>query len=1252
MSEKIEIQKLTPVISTVSSGKSSFLNVICNFDILQVSPGIVTKYVNIIRYNPNVGNNPKFYHLIVKKEGDGKEYQFFKELRTVIEGRENIKKRINEINENLGKNEVPYEDIFYMIEVGELGIIKDEEYLKNYALVDIPGLSEYIPTKEENLKNSDKKEIPSSLIEKKTPTPNKDISIEDKLRTKNIDKVKNYITGIFKIIKNKIDNGIIMFDAGRIMHEVSYKIIGDLYLVLNKPIKNYLILLGEFFNFTNNTLVPYSNFLLKYEIEMGKSFEHLLNYHFYNFSMKSKSKTENKGESFIEYLNNLLTNLEEENILAYKKNYIREQIEMIIGKSNFSEILNNIKETIKALKEKNKKYNLDLGIDENDFDKDIINKIPEDLKRNDDEDSESSDDENDDKANKKMPEINIEDFDGNITILLFYNKFIEGKYIPPISKENTKIINYFTMKNMLEKEEEILEKNEDDSTNKKIENILKKLDSFYEKYKDRCIKSSNQKTLFERNKNSAYRTLKNAKYFYIPIIGLNNAGKSTILNNLIGYQLLPNSNDETTKRGILIKYWEKDFPAIYKTKFKKEKDYYYFDSGNLLAKGVKNVFEILEGVNKDFINNEENFFYEIYTKIKFIDEFKYDNKLKNQICFIDLPGFGTNNNFESNDTYSHLMQCCKVFLFIFRNLIIKESSNRKMINKLYKSLISCKNNNDINDSSISTTKSFINKCYFIINCEEDQKISDKFLDKAKDDIKILNKRIDKNNINISFFNAEFYKNYIESLSRFEPPEKYIELELKSYNDLKENIYKGLENKNIHKTFCDYLKKKLKSKFQKIKKTTIKENEKLKENLKKFFEKNKEKIKDKYIEKIQKFLLLEKEELKNSHYFSESNYEDFSKDLDKFIKMGNKKREKEILNDLNEPFYNLDVIFDVSLISKKQKLEEKPKEIVQEPQFEKVLDEFQKDLDDVLKKIDKDYKPDNKKYNIITDLLEECIEELRNTLNSEKKKYLKEEKEIKDLNENNLKQTLFSSLIRNLSWLFSNNWKEIQDQFEECFNEQTKNLKDNLIKCINNYSENIENHYKECVKYFENIEKYLDIHPLEKDITKFEDYLSKKIDSINNTKINYIVQEIIDDIKEGSRECTSFEKSPTILDWIKNRTSNSLYLYEIIKFMIDNSMNKFNELKKKIDIIFTEYHQSIKDRINIRKNKIIDILKEKKEKEENEINILKAKNDEEKEKWEEKKRNYEKDKNEWENICQQYKDIKDEMDKIIDTIKEI
>ena len=63
---EIEIKNLCPMIAMISAGKTSLLKVLFDIDYLESSPGIGTKFVTIIRYNPEVGSNPKFYHLLLK----------------------------------------------------------------------------------------------------------------------------------------------------------------------------------------------------------------------------------------------------------------------------------------------------------------------------------------------------------------------------------------------------------------------------------------------------------------------------------------------------------------------------------------------------------------------------------------------------------------------------------------------------------------------------------------------------------------------------------------------------------------------------------------------------------------------------------------------------------------------------------------------------------------------------------------------------------------------------------------------------------------------------------------------------------------------------------------------------------------------------------------------------------------------------------------------------------------------------------
>ena len=62
MNEKMEIRNLTPVIATISAGKTSLLNAIFNIKFLEVSSHIGTKFVYIIRYNSKVGQVLIFYH--------------------------------------------------------------------------------------------------------------------------------------------------------------------------------------------------------------------------------------------------------------------------------------------------------------------------------------------------------------------------------------------------------------------------------------------------------------------------------------------------------------------------------------------------------------------------------------------------------------------------------------------------------------------------------------------------------------------------------------------------------------------------------------------------------------------------------------------------------------------------------------------------------------------------------------------------------------------------------------------------------------------------------------------------------------------------------------------------------------------------------------------------------------------------------------------------------------------------------------
>ena len=139
--QKIEKRKLVPIAAMVSAGKSKFLNVLYNINFLESRDNIATKFVNILRYNPNI-QKPCFYHLKVVKEGN--DYTFYKDLTEEIIGEEEIiEENININNELSAKLQTNYEDIFYMTEINDVPFIKDQKYLLTHDLCDLPGLSEY-----------------------------------------------------------------------------------------------------------------------------------------------------------------------------------------------------------------------------------------------------------------------------------------------------------------------------------------------------------------------------------------------------------------------------------------------------------------------------------------------------------------------------------------------------------------------------------------------------------------------------------------------------------------------------------------------------------------------------------------------------------------------------------------------------------------------------------------------------------------------------------------------------------------------------------------------------------------------------------------------------------------------------------------------------------------------------------------------------------------------------------------------------
>ena len=333
---KIEHRKIVPIAAMVSAGKSMFLNVLYNINLLECKAGIATKFVNILRYNPNI-NSPCFYHLKIIKEGN--EYIFYKDLNSEeVSGEDKIKEEIKNINNELAaKLKIEYEDIFYMTEINEAPFFKDKDYLLSHDLCDIPGLSEYNGTNGENENNTiNENEKNNNVIDKEfeeklkkgaeefglvinikekeeneekekkekkeeiNSSNNNKIEVEDDIFYDiNIENEDSYTTNIFNIIKNYVDGAIIVLSVENYNFTENFQLIAKLHKVTQKKINNFLIILNKMdksenpdediekckglliqnfpkcktFNINLNTFIAISTYQLQNELLMSKEFK-------------------------------------------------------------------------------------------------------------------------------------------------------------------------------------------------------------------------------------------------------------------------------------------------------------------------------------------------------------------------------------------------------------------------------------------------------------------------------------------------------------------------------------------------------------------------------------------------------------------------------------------------------------------------------------------------------------------------------------------------------------------------------------------------------------------------------------------------------------------------------------------------------------------------------------------------------------------------------------------------------------------
>ena len=291
----------------------------------------------------------------------------------------------------------------------------------------------------------------------------------------------------------------------------------------------------------------------------------------------------------------------------------------------------------------------------------------------------------------------------------------------------------------------------------------------------------------------------------ISFIGDIGVGKSSILNGIIGENILP-TGFECTNRGIIIRHsFEKDAKfKLYKTKLIiKEEGYqycYFKDDNNAICIGSNNIKNFLNIQNNDNNIKDDNIFFVIIGYLKIFDFIKLNEEIIKKIEFIDLPGQDRRNiSLNEKKYYEKILSFSNCFIFVNDIQTIEDKNSLENLSYWY-----LRYKHKIFPT---VNKNFIKNCIFLIN-KSDMVRSD-FIGNIKQTfenilIKIISKienNIQKNDINISFFSGKLFLHVIYY---------YIYLLENDPYSLINNLYNEYRTSNINleESFISYINEKL------------------------------------------------------------------------------------------------------------------------------------------------------------------------------------------------------------------------------------------------------------------------------------------------------------------------------------------------------------------------------------------------------------------------------------------------------------
>lgn len=638
-----------PVIGKCNSGKSTFLNYLLHQrEILEMKADISTRFICIIRHDPTL-SSPKIYKAkfevrdtIFENDNDKDLYNFIEDEE--IESNEEIKNIIIKKNEELKYHSNNNNDYFLIMKIN-IPFFNEPDlapYANYFEFMDIPGLNE------------------SNIIEK-------DNFFLNRLFPYFINNIK-FCFFVFDTEQYHGNDAIKVFNNTLSLFEEEKEIIckNSIYIFnkIDKP-ENKKLAIQNFESYLKETLkiddkidyIPCSSDLL---LQNSFKFENYLNY---LESILNNIPSDNKT--------NINTYIEE-NLYTDFGIKVEENLDDDFCPNDYQK--NEYKKFEEKIKNSNRINISDYFYYKNFFRQNIKKSTPKDIEL---------------KIKTKLLNLFKETIDSYINFNEFENLMEE--ILTNLGIESEKIedikLNIKSRKIISLKKNPISIYNSFDVVMKKI--ISLKRYEYFDKMIEEC---------------SAYENfIKKEIKIRIPTLGCYSCGKSSLINNLIGYELLPVNTEVSTNIGIVINDTQSiDDICLRKTFLKKTEnlieDYYYFnDHKDIIYSKLDNMKEIISLMNNVYLY-EDKVVDEFITFIKFIENnnsfVKVVELLNDILLYKDISYLNKFENFynklNKNDKETILETYEKIKLYL--SSII----DSKLMNKRNKYLRNSANKNEEN----------------------------------------------------------------------------------------------------------------------------------------------------------------------------------------------------------------------------------------------------------------------------------------------------------------------------------------------------------------------------------------------------------------------------------------------------------------------------------------------------------------------------------------------------------------------------